>query len=275
MITTFAERVIIRDRARSGGKPVGPGAAASALYCVLVPALPIVAVAGCAYIIGLKAYSGLSWLFERQDVSELSLGVREFLAEEEVGELQDGGMEGGEIYLTRTEPVGLISSSALVESGVAPPLLEGAAPIECPRCKDNMCIVDFESVSCTRCGYGPTKVRSARRGRSRYCRGHFNMIRDAIKEFPQRMEHPNRGLAQQQVYTYMLRRSKELRWTVKDQTLLPALAAMAFLVRTRGEIDARKMQQSAFAEAAAYEYEVAGSRYPNFKRVYDTLRFYA
>jgi len=145
MITTFAERVIIRDRARSGGKPVRPGAAASALYCVLVPALPIVAVAGCAYIIGLKAYSGLSWLFERQDVSELSLGVREFLAEEEVGELQDGGMEGGEIYLTRTEPVGLISSSALVESGVAPPLLEGAAPIECPRCKDNMCIVDFES----------------------------------------------------------------------------------------------------------------------------------
>jgi len=101
------------------------------------------------------------------------------------------------------------------------------------------------------------------------------MIRDAIKEFPQRMEHPNRSLAQQQVYTYMLRRSKELRWTIKDQSLLPALAAMTFLVRSRGEIDARKMQQSAFAEAAAYEYEVAGSRYPNFRRVYDTLRFYA
>lgn len=272
MITTYAERYLSRRYNRGVSAPVGPSVA---VYGVVMPAIPVVMGLAGVCLLGSKIAATWRWLNERQDVQEISDGIREFLAEEEELEQQDGAMTGEEIYLDRTKPVVVTDSSALVslESGYPVGLVPGPTSFVCVRCKTCMDVTDSHlEVTCSMCGYGPIVVRAGRK--KRYCRGHFNMIRDAIKEFPQRMEHPNRRLAEQQVYTYMLRRSKELRWTVKDQTTLPALAAMAFLVRSRGEIDARKMAQSAFAEAAAYEYEMAGSRYPNFKRVLDSLKFF-
>lgn len=275
MITTYATRLSERRRALGLDAPVGPGVVTSTMYCVLTPVIPVLVGVSAVYALSGKIAECGRWLFRRQDVPEISNGIREFLADEEENEQQDGAMTGEEIYFERTDPVIVSDSGAMVSAGeVGHILVPGPSSAVCVRCKTAMDITDsYSSVTCSRCGYGPITVRSG--GRKRYCRGHFNMIRDAIKEFPQRMEHPNRRLSEQQVYTFMLRRSKELRWTVKDQTLLPALAAMTFLVRSRGEIDARKMAQSALAESAAYEYEVAGSRYPNMRRVYDSLRFYA
>lgn len=275
MITTYAERLTMRRRALGLGAPVGPGVASSIIYSVLAPVVPVVVGVGAVYAFSEKIIELGRWLFEKQDVPEISEGIREFLADEVENEQQDGAMTGEEIYLERTDPSIVMSSNALViRDQPGHILVPGKVSMVCVRCKANMDITDnYSTVTCLGCGYGPITVRTG--GRKRYCRGHFNMIRDTIKEFPQRMEHPNRRLAEQQVYTYMLRRSKELRWTVKDQSLLPALAAMTFLVRSRGEIDARKMAQSELADSAAYEYEVAGSRYPNMRRVYDSLRFYA
>lgn len=273
MTTTYVKRYFSRQFVRGGARLVGPDLAAGLAIAAPI-VLPVVAGATLAWCVSDRLQACYEWITKRQGVDELSRGLEKCLADEEDYEQQDGAMTGEDIYLERTEPVVLADSSALVDPCMGIPAVVGRVGMKCVCCKRPLnANDDHQSVSCDGCGYGPIKVRAGRK--RRYCRGHFNMIRDAIKEFPQRMDHPNRKLAEQQVYVYMLRRSKELRWTVKDQGLLPALAAMTFIVHSRGELDARKIAQSEFAENAAYEYDVAGSRYPNLRRIYDALRFYA
>lgn len=264
--TTYFKRFVVR---RASVRiphvaEVGSSGVAGAVKAIaakgLTVAAPLVAV-------GLLA-GAARWLFTRQDVSDITDAIEVFNKDEDEGERQDGGMDGEDVFLERTDPI---------DHNWHPPLEVGVTrDVECPKCKFAMRADDddvWTKVSCPSCGYGPVGVRKPRN--KRYCRGHMNLLRDAMKEFPYRMDHPNRKLAQQQVYTYMLRRSKELRWTVKDQTMLPALAAMAFIVHTRGEVDARRMQQSAWAEAEEFEYDVAGSKYPNIRRIFHKLRVFS
>jgi len=277
METNFAERMI-RRRAMNAVGRIPPattagfgGAIGSTIVCAIAKtacvAVPVVAFGGIAV-------AAAKWLFKRHDVSEFVDDLKDFNMDEEEGERYDGGMDGVDVFNERTEPIDHAWGGPPIGGGE-----EAKRDVECPKCKFAMrAPIDAESdvwseLSCPRCGSGPIVVRRPRQ--KRYCRGHFNLLRDAIKEFPYRMDHPNRKLAQQQVYTYMLRRSKELRWTVRDQTMLPALAALAFIVHTRGEVDALKLQQSAWAEAEEFEYDLAGSKYPNIRRIFHKLRVFS
>lgn len=260
---TFIDIKWIKQAHRGAGFPVGPGSS---------PQLLGVAFGAAAL------YAAGRWLFSRQDAGDLVASYQQFEADEQLHEQQDGGMKGEDIYYERTdavvEPVEVdrVDDDGGEAQDQTPPLDMKPTQFTCVRCKHNMGAVNWSELSCSRCGYGPVVVRTCRR--QRYCRGHFNLLRDVIKEFPQRFDHPNRRLAEQQVYTYMLRRSKELRWTAKDQELLPALAAMAFVVRTKGERDASKLGVSEYADSCRYEYKVDGSYYPNIRRIWDALRVY-
>jgi len=115
----------------------------------------------------------------------------------------------------------------------------------------------------------PTRFR-----RRRWQSGKYLLVKLAQSQFPNRLDGPNRALVSRQVYEFMLRRANALEWSVQDKADLPALAALA-MTPGAGDCEARKVLNSRLAEELASEYEVSGSRYPNAKRLFRRLKFWA